>query len=169
MKSDERTSEATLTLRPIRTPRGMTARLPTTVIPVFRRPGSCLFGRSSYGPVADDRALADHDLLVEDRPVDHGAGPDDRVEHDDRVAHDGPDVDPHAGRQDRVDDGPVDDAAMADQALVDLRGRADLGRSPFLGAGVDDPVLVVQVELRVVVEQAMLASQNDWIVPTSCQ
>src|SRR5258706_4211002 len=33
-------------------------------------------------PLADDRALADDDLLVEDRPVDDGAGADDRVEHD---------------------------------------------------------------------------------------
>ena len=36
---------------------------------------------------------------------------------------------------------------------MDLRGRADLGRRPLLGPGVDDPVLVVQVELRVVVEE----------------
>src|SRR6185369_14680754 len=43
-KSDERTSAAIFTLRPIRTPRGITARLPTTVMPVLRRPGSTLFG-----------------------------------------------------------------------------------------------------------------------------
>ena len=43
-------------------------------------------------PVADDRPLPDHDLLVEDGPIDDGAGPDDRVEHDDRVPHDRPDA-----------------------------------------------------------------------------
>ncbi len=123
-------------------------------MPVLRRPGSCLFGRSSQRSVADDRALPDDDLLVEDRPIDHRARADDRVEHDDRVAHDRADVDPHARRQDGVDDRPGDHAAVADEALVDLRGRPDLGRGAFLGAGVDDPVLVVQVELGIVVEEA---------------
>jgi hypothetical protein len=36
---------------------------------------------------------------------------------------------------------------------MDLRGRPDAGRRALLGAGVDDPVLVVQVELDAIVEQ----------------
>ena len=50
MKSVVRTSPAIFTLRPIRAPRGMIARLPTTVMPVFRRPGSWRFGVSKSGP-----------------------------------------------------------------------------------------------------------------------
>ena len=101
------------------------------------RPGSCSFGRSSIRSVADDGALADDDLLVEDRPVDDRAGPDDGVEHDDRVAHDGADVDPDARRQDRVDDRPGDDAAVADQALDGpaRSGRPWPGRAPRTGCG----------------------------------
>ena len=83
----------------MRAPRGMTARLPTTVMPVFSRPGSWLVRAVVERPVADDRALADDDLLVEDRAVDDRARADDRVEHDDRVAHDRADVDAHARRQ----------------------------------------------------------------------
>ena len=120
-------------------------------------------------PLADDRALADDDLLVEDRPVDDRAGADDRVEHDDRVAHDRADVDPHAGRQDGVDDRPGDLAAVADQALVDLRRRPDLA-----GARSSDRVWMTQsLSYRSrsgsSSSRRMFASQNDWIVPTSCQ
>ena len=104
-------------------------------------------------PVAHDGALADHDLLVEDRAVDDRARADDGVEHHDRIAHDRADLDAHAWREHRVHDGPVDHAAVADEAAVDLGGRPDLGRGPFLGAGVDDPVLVVEVELGVVGEE----------------
>src|SRR5205823_12697119 len=49
-KSALRTSPPILTFRPRRAPRGTTLRLPTTVMPLFRRPGSCLFGGASYGP-----------------------------------------------------------------------------------------------------------------------
>ncbi len=122
-------------------------------MPVFSRPGSCLFGRSGERAVADEGPLPDHDLLVEDRAVDDGAGADDRVEHDDRVAHDRPDAHAHARRQHRVHDRAVDDAAVADQASMDLGRGPDLGRRAFLGSGVDDPVLVVQVELGVVVQE----------------
>ena len=145
----------------------MTERLPTTVMPVLSRPGSFLFGRSSYGPSPTIALRADDDFLVEDRPIDDRARPDRRVEHDDRVADHRADIDPHARRQDRVDDRPGDDAAVTDQALVDLRRRPDLA-GPRSSDRVDDPVLVVQVEVRVVVEQ-LHVSQNDWIVPTSCQ
>ncbi len=62
---------------------------------------------------------------------------DDRVEHDDRVADDRADLDPDARRQDRVDDGPVDDAAVADQAAMDLgsSGRSGPGPVPPTGCG----------------------------------
>ena len=53
-----------------------------------------------------------------------------------------------------VHDRAVDHAAVADEATVDLGGRADLGRRALLGTGMDDPVGVVQVELRVVLEEA---------------
>src|SRR5258706_400171 len=53
----------------------------------------------------------------------------------------------------RVDDGRVDHAAVRDEASVDLGGRADAGRRALLGPGVDDPVLVVQVEVDPIVEQ----------------
>ena len=36
---------------------------------------------------------------------------------------------------------------------MDLGGRADLGRGPFLGPRVDDPLLVVEVQLRGVLEE----------------
>ena len=137
-------------------------------MPVLSRPGSCLFGRSSS--VRRRRwPPADHDLLVEDRPIDDRPRPDDRVEHHDQIAHDRADVDANAGRQDRVDDRPGDHAAVADQAAVDLGRRPDPRRGAFLGSGMDDPFLVGQVELRVSSRSAMLASQYDWIVPTSCQ
>ncbi len=152
-KSEERTSAATRTFRPTRVPRGMTACLPTTVIPVFRRSGLLLVRPVVERSVADDRTLADHDLLVEDRTVDDGPRADDRVEHHDRIADDRADPDPDSRRQHRVDDRPIDHAAVADQAAVDLGGRPDLGRGAFLGPGVDDPVLVVEVQLWVVGQQ----------------
>ena len=152
-KSDERTSAAILTLRPMRDA-ARDDRALADDRDAGVEPARLLLVRPVVvRAVADDRALADDDLLVEDRPVDDGARADDRVEHDDRVAHDRADVDPDAGRQDRVDDRAVDHAAVADQAPVDLGRRPDLGRRALLGAGVDDPVLVVQVELRVVVEE----------------
>ena len=58
-----------------------------------------------------------------------------------------PDVDAHARREDRVHDGPVHDAAVADQAAMDLRRRADVGRWPLLRPGVDRPGAVVEVEV----------------------
>ena len=74
-KSVERTSPPIFTLRPIRAPRGMTARLPTTVIPVLQPARLLAVGRGQVGPLADDGARADDDLLVEDRPVDDRARP----------------------------------------------------------------------------------------------
>src|SRR3970282_622042 len=53
---------------------------------------------------------------------------------------------PAAGRPSHV-------AAVADGAVVDVRGRPDARRRPFLGAGVDEPAAVVQVELRTVCQQ----------------
>jgi hypothetical protein len=44
LKSDGRTPSAMRTLRPIRAPAGIVARLPTTVIPVLSRVGSWRFG-----------------------------------------------------------------------------------------------------------------------------
>ena len=169
-KSDERTSAATLTLRPMRAPRGMTARLPTTVMPVLSRPGSCLFGRSSYGPVADDRALADDDLLVEDRPVDDGARADDRVEHDDRVAHDRA-----RRRPGRPATGPscTTVPAITQPWLMRLRWTWAVGPT-LAGARSSERVWMTQsLSYRSSSgsssRSAMLASQYDWIVPTSCQ
>ncbi len=49
-KSVDLTRSPTFTLRPSRVPRGTTDCLPTTVMPVLRRPGSCLFGVSKSGP-----------------------------------------------------------------------------------------------------------------------
>ena len=132
---------------------GMTARLPTTVMPVLSRRAPADWPSSKSSPSADDGVRADRDLLVDDRAVDDGTGADDRVEHDDAVADDGAGVDPDAGRQHRALDRARDEAAVADQRAVDVGGRPDSGRRPLLRAGVDDPVAVVEVELRVVIEQ----------------
>src|SRR3989442_1073716 len=110
-------------------------------------------GRREIVALTHDRTRTDHDLLVEDRPIHDRPGSDHRVEHDDRVAHYRTNVDPNAGRQDGVDDRPVDDATVADEAAVDLRRRADLRRRPFLGPRMDEPFLVVEVELGDVVEE----------------
>src|SRR6202142_1845699 len=64
----------------------------------------------SVPAAAHDGAGADHDLFVEDCPVDDCALADDRVEHDDGVPDDGTYLDPDAGRQDAVHVCPVDHA-----------------------------------------------------------
>ena len=152
-KSAERTSEATFTLRPIRAPARDHRTLADDRDPGVESVRLLLVRSIEVGSVADDRALADDDLLVEDCPVDHRARADDAIEHHDRVAHDGTHVDAHARRQHGVHHHPVDLAAVTDEAAVDLGGGADLGRCTLLGLGVDDPVVVVQVELGVVGQQ----------------
>ena len=83
------------TLRPMRADAGMTARLPTMVMPVFSRSGSFWLGDVVESAPVPTTALGPMlDLLVDDGAVDDGAGPDDRVEHDHAVAHDGTRVDP---------------------------------------------------------------------------
>src|SRR5438034_8729722 len=47
-----------------------------------------------------------------------------------RRSSDLPHVDTDARREDRVDDRSVDDATVADQAALDVRGGPDLGRGP---------------------------------------
>ena len=120
--------------------------------------------------VADDRARPDDDLLVEDRAVDDRPGADHRVEHHDRIADDRADVDPDARRQDAVHDRPVDHAAVADQAPVDLRRRADLGRRPLLGPRVDRSSRGRTGRAPADPRAGRgWPPSSVWIVPTSCQ
>ena len=131
----------------------MTARLPTTVMPVFSRPGSCLFGRSGNGP-SPTRAPCPTTTSLS-RIARSTTAPERMTESNMTIESrtTAPTPDAHARRQHGVHDRAVDDAAVADQAAMDLGGRPDLGRRPFLGSGVDDPVLVVEVELGVVGEE----------------
>jgi len=77
---------------------------------------------------ADHRAGAHVDELVDDRGVDDGPGTDLAVEQHDRVANHRPFGHPHAGRQDGVEHGAVDDASVADQGMARDGVRAQLGR-----------------------------------------
>ena len=155
-KSAGRTDPAMRTLRPMRAEAGMTARLPTTVMPVLRRSGSATLGVSksvpmpttALGPTLTSLSRMAWSTTAPARMT--------VVEHDDAVAHDGPRVDAHAGREHRVLDGAGDDAAVADEAAVDVGRGADARRRTLLGPGVDDPVTVEEVERRVVVQQLHL-------------
>ncbi len=156
LKSDGRTDPAMRTLRPMRAEAGMTARLPTTVMPVVRRSGSATFGVSksmpmpttALGPTLTSLSRMAWSTTAPARTT--------RVEHDDAVAHDGARVDPHAGREHRVLDGAGDDAAVADEAAVDVGGGADARRGAFLGPRVDDPVTAEEVQRRMVFQQLHL-------------
>ena len=109
--------------------------------------------RVVVGPVADDRRLADHDLLVEDRAVHDRAGPDtvSNMMIESRTTA------PTSTRT------PGDRTLFTTIPLItqpcEIRLRwtcavgPDLGRRPLLGPGVDQPVAVVQVELRDVLEE----------------
>src|ERR1022692_3449408 len=61
------------------------------------------------GPVvllvdSDDRAVRDHDILVQNCVLDNGITANPGVVHDDCPLHPGPAVDPHTWRENRVQD-----------------------------------------------------------------
>ena len=132
-----RTSGSIRTLRPMRTPRGMTACLPTIVIPVLRWLGVRRFATSKSVPsptIAPGPTVTSLSRIARSTTA---PGRIDRVEHDDRVADDGPDADHHARRQDGVDDHALDQAAVARSGCggPGRWPRSWPGRAPRTGCG----------------------------------
>ena len=89
--------------------------------------------------------------------LDDGARLDAAVVEDDRVAHDGAFLDVDAGRQHRVLDVPVDDAAQVEQRSLDVRAPSDLRRRVARDARADARLGVVHVQLRQVLQQVHVA------------
>ena len=140
------------TLRPMRAPSGMKARLPISGDAGEKAIGH-LFVDHGRIACADDCAGADDHLLVHHYLVEPGAGANPSVVHDHAVLHDRAWADVDARAEDAVDDHTADDAAVGDHAGDDFRLRADLGRRAFLRSGVDRPLIVVEVQGRIGLEQ----------------
>jgi len=109
-------------------------------------------GRVGRG-TADFGAEPDDDLLVDDDAFHAGAGADPGVVHEDAVLHDGAWTDIDARAEDAVFDEPMDFAPVRHHALHDLRLGSEFGRGPFFGAGGDGPVVGIEVQSRVGLEQ----------------
>ena len=158
-KSAGRQPSRIFTLRPMRTPAGITARLPTTVMPVLSRPAPaylacrsrCPCPPSALGPTEHSLSriarsttaparMTESNMTIESRTTAPGSTrtPGDSTERSTV---------------------PADQAAVGDQRAMDAGGRPDARRRALLGAGVDDPVVVVEVEPGVLLEQVHCVCQ----------
>src|SRR5260370_2967140 len=89
--------------------------------------------------IANLAVLADDDLFIQDRLVNYAAGTNDCVEEHDGVTDNRALLDDHTGRERTMFDLSLDDTAMRDQALDDLRPAANTAGCPPLPAVVTPP------------------------------
>src|ERR1700674_714693 len=83
-------------------------------------------------PVANLTVLADDDLFVHNGMVNYTASADNGVKEYDGVADNRAFLDDHARREHAALDLPLDDTAMGNQALDDLRPAANMSGGAFL-------------------------------------
>src|SRR5436305_1258326 len=103
--------------------------------------------------VANLAVLANNDLFIQDRTVNHAACTDDGVEQQDGVSDNGSLLHDDSWREHAALDMALDDTTMGDQATGDLSSAANMGGRPLLAPCVNDPRSIIEVEGRVVSKQ----------------
>ena len=145
-------------LRPISTPRGIRARLPTSVIPAYRRSGSSRFGGRSVADT-DLRAGADARLLVDDgavqlRPRSMTAS---NMTIESRTT--APAATRTPGDSTLCSTVPSTTQPWLIIERDDARAGADSGRGPLLGLRVDQPAEVVELDAGSSLSRSRLVCQ----------
>src|SRR5712692_9007763 len=103
--------------------------------------------------VANLAMLADDDLFIQDRTVNHATGTDDGVKEHDGVPHNRALLDDDARREHAPLNLSLDDTAVRDQAAGDLRPAANMSRWSLLAARVNHPRWIIEVEGGAVTKQ----------------